>query len=151
MIPIFLTNPTTKTTFHLLVIILTTFLTNHTNAQICQQQQATSTTTKDDYSFCCCRTIEEKIKNENRTDLHVFYTLSGWTIWRNITGANETIFDKNKDLHCFTDSKISSANINMTTECHCTNTYDDLSRHRTNVQFTCPKPKIVIGKIVCFL
>uniref|UniRef100_A0A7M5VET0 G-protein coupled receptors family 3 profile domain-containing protein n=2 Tax=Clytia hemisphaerica TaxID=252671 RepID=A0A7M5VET0_9CNID len=139
------TQPIYPTIAHTVFLLLFTFtfLINTTDAQICQQPS--TTTTKNDFSFCCCRTIEEKFINENHTDLHVFYTVSTWTVWKNITGRNETIFDQNKDHHCFTETSISSPIINITTECHCTNIYDDLSSHRTNIQFTCPKPKIVIG------
>ena len=151
------TKPTIMVSYIFTVTYILLLYTNTTHCQICQ---TTATTTvqqpqRSDFSFCCCRNIHTTTTQHTHNTSSTYYAVeikinSVFTIYQNITNTSSwNLFDNN--LHaCLLATSVLSSDTNMTEECHCTNTYNDLNQHRlVNVSqgYTCPKPQIIIGRL----
>ena len=128
------------------------------NCQICQQQIPHSTPTpsiqQSDFSFCCCRNVRSITTpiNSNTTTTHYSFEIKIspiFTIYQNITNTTTSLFNSNQHV-CLLETRVLTRDTNVTEECHCTNTYADLEQHRISQGYTCPKPKVVIGKSEVF-
>ena len=133
---------------------------NNINCQICQPTTTTYSTTtaiiqhqQTDFSFCCCRNVRTitTVINSNTTinSYSVEFKINNInTIYQNITNLTTDLYNSNKHS-CVLNRTVVSGDTNITKECHCSNTYNDLSQHRllnVSTGYTCPIPQIIIGK-----